>query len=542
MNEGKPKQILIIAPDLIGESLAIQLSDSKVPLEIALSKEKLTRHPSLVVFFIESIELPASLEIELIRLKDRWHPSPLLIVLPRRLSLNTQELLNLNCAGLIQDPNSEVLKNSIKTVLEGGRVVKLKENVSVKNKLNIPILGLGQWLLISGVHQIDSDLDSIEKLLNTSKKNPIIELVLQGRKRELNQAKYILHYLWGLPEKSIKKINQDNSLSNQDTNEYKTNITLTKKDSSTVWKEIFARLADTINVDIINSSGCLLAIDAIKPIYQKELFHSLLKQLDRVIIKINDSKTDESKTLLLWNDLQITLRKESIRSLIGSYLRLQLNGEQVIVEEELINRIDLTELDEELPNPTLFLHPLIHSKSLLLEGKLLPIDDPRALIHVEILISNWLIRTAEVLSSELINVCSEWSDLRHFLLNQNLVPTRELDRLRNQLNSQSQIQNLIKRPIRLYESKRQLYKFNKNEIETIFFVEARDDELQSLGWLQQQVALLIEARDAISPQLQSLIKYIGDLMVVLLTKVIGRAIGLVGKGIAQGMGRTFSRG
>ena len=51
----------------------------------------------------------------------------------------------------------------------------------------------------------------------------------------------------------------------------------------------------------------------------------------------------------------------------------------------------------------------------------------------------------------------------------------------------------------------------------------------------------LEARDAFAPQLQSLLKYVGDLMVVLLTNVLGRAIGLVGKGIAQGMGRTISR-
>ena len=35
---------------------------------------------------------------------------------------------------------------------------------------------------------------------------------------------------------------------------------------------------------------------------------------------------------------------------------------------------------------------------------------------------------------------------------------------------------------------------------------------------------------------------IGDLAVILLTQVLGRAIGLVGRGIAQGMGRSLGRG
>ena len=71
--------------------------------------------------------------------------------------------------------------------------------------------------------------------------------------------------------------------------------------------------------------------------------------------------------------------------------------------------------------------------------------------------------------------------------------------------------------------------------------EPRDNDLQKLGWWQKQVTLLIEARDALAPQIHSLVKYIGNLMVILLTNVLGRAIGLVGKGIAQGMGRTISR-
>ena len=71
--------------------------------------------------------------------------------------------------------------------------------------------------------------------------------------------------------------------------------------------------------------------------------------------------------------------------------------------------------------------------------------------------------------------------------------------------------------------------------------EARDKDLKQLGWWQKQVTLLVEARDALAPQLQAMLKYLGDLMVIVLTNILGRAIGLVGKGIAQGMGRTISR-
>jgi hypothetical protein len=69
--------------------------------------------------------------------------------------------------------------------------------------------------------------------------------------------------------------------------------------------------------------------------------------------------------------------------------------------------------------------------------------------------------------------------------------------------------------------------------------EPRDQELRQLTWSQQLVTLALETRDALAPQLHSLIQGIGRVVVVLLTEVVGRAIGLVGKGIVQGMGRSL---
>jgi hypothetical protein len=51
----------------------------------------------------------------------------------------------------------------------------------------------------------------------------------------------------------------------------------------------------------------------------------------------------------------------------------------------------------------------------------------------------------------------------------------------------------------------------------------------------------LELRDALAPQVQSFVRALGDLFVILLTRVVGRAIGLVGRGIAQGMGRSLER-
>ncbi len=542
MEESRQNQILIYAPDLLGETLSVQLSSVNKNIKVLLSKEDLTSQPKLVIWSIDNNELPNTISLELARLQERWDPSPILLLLPENINLNPDQILQYDCPGLLQSPNLKTLNEAINILMAGGRFVRINDQKTVKKKQFESSFGLGQWLLISGTQEINNALEDIAKALKYSSENPLLTLIILGRKRELNQAKSLLNYLWGPPQLSIQPLNGTYSKSNISNDNYTMEIKLKEKNPIAVCEEIFSRINNSVQGQLINSTGNLLALEGLKSSYRKELLTSLSNQLNQVILKLRDDKESNNKLQETWTELQPQLKQQTLRSLIGNYTRLELNGEPKAVGDELISRSDLNYNDYELPCSLRFLEPLILNKPLLLEGKLISPDDPRSIIHLELLLSNWIIRTAELISSEIISISSDWPEFRHYILNNNLVSTRELEKLRNQLNSQNQLQNLFTRPIRLYESKRLFYIIKNGNIKTTLVTEPRDDELRKLDWWQQQVTLLVEARDAIAPQLQSLIKYLGDLMVIILTKVIGRAIGLVGKGIAQGMGRSLSKG
>jgi hypothetical protein len=184
----------------------------------------------------------------------------------------------------------------------------------------------------------------------------------------------------------------------------------------------------------------------------------------------------------------------------------------------------------------------VQAQPVLVEGRLLAPDEPQAVLHLELLIANWLIRSAELISADILSSCSNWPELRRYLLRDDLLATRNLERLRNQLNAQQRWDSLFERPVQLYQSQRMLFRLQAGAITPLLLTEPRDGELRDLSWSQQLITLALEARDALSPQLQKLIRQCGDLLVVVLTQVIGRAIGLVGRGILQGMGRTVGRG
>ena len=95
-------------------------------------------------------------------------------------------------------------------------------------------------------------------------------------------------------------------------------------------------------------------------------------------------------------------------------------------------------------------------------------------------------------------------------------------------------------PVYLYESKREYIDIVNNDFIRYFKNENREKDIDKLTWFQKQITLLVEIRDAISPQLEIAVKYIGNIFVTILTKIIGKAIGLIGKGILQGLGRSKS--
>ena len=550
MKQGACDEILLIAPALLGESLALKLQTFDSNIKIFLSKEKLTKHPSLVIWSLESIEAPSSIQYEIRRLEEIWDPTPILLLIPSKLRVNSNELLEFNCPGLLQDPDINTLFQAIEILKGGGRILRLREDPQ-EELLETPTLGMGQWLLVSGIQQINNDLRIIDFTLKENQESFLSTLILLGRKRELINAKKLLNLLWGPVEISITNLefisnekpqNQIYPNTRKSNTSLPTLISLKERNSIAVWSIVRERIENSIGDNLGNLTGSILAIDGLNHLRKKDLLFALTNQLELLLTKIRNSKEDTISIENSWNSLQTELRQEAIRAMVGNYIRLPLEGERKSVSEKIIEMSDLEIQDDELPESKQMIDHLIINKPVLVGNQILPIDDPRSIMQLEILFSNWIIRTADLIASEILEVCANWPELRTYILHSNLISTRELERLRNQLNSQTRWNNFIERPIQLYESKRLFYKIDNGNIKSLLMNELRDEELRNLGWWQKQVALIIETKDALAPQLQSLVKRLGDVMVVLLTQIIGKSIGLVGKGIAQGMGRNLRRG
>nr|APP87867.1 hypothetical protein PCKR_062 [Paulinella micropora]AQX44634.1 hypothetical protein PFK_062 [Paulinella micropora] len=390
----------------------------------------------------------------------------------------------------------------------------------------------------NSLNQVNRNLSFVKLIYKENSKGLIKKLLIAGRQRELNKARLFLIWLFdslGFSDSPVKFNNVSSYL-------YLPSINLDLNDNTCqkAWYRIRKRLETVFMNDIMNDTGYLLAIDALNYERRRDLLLALLSQLDIVIKQLYRDKIHGEKINYFWYQLQPELRRTVLEKMAGADVEISKNGELKSVAGVLIKNCKWED-DRELPPPQAILGPLAQGQPILIEGYLLSLDDHRAALQIEALVSNWLIRTAELIGAEVLSECSQWPELRCYLLRRDLMVTRNLERLRNQLNTQEWWNLYFDRPIRLYESKRLVWRIQRTSVIPYYITEARDKELEDLPWWQQLITFVLETRDAIAPQLQLLFQRIGNIIVIILTQIVGKAIGLIVRGILQGMGRSFTR-
>ena len=534
------KSILIIAPSLIAESLSLKLTSLDNNLNIVLNSGSKNLNPDLIIWNILNYQSEELIRLELLKLKERWDESKILVIFSGDLINKTNMTPSLNSEGLLLNPSVDKVLESINIITEGGRVFDLKNNPSIKIKKEKE-LTFNQKLLTSGLKQIDAEVNYIFKYVNSDLTPEFYKFILRGRLRELITAKSFLIFLWGnsldLYSEAIYTENKIN-IENKNTN----TIFIKNKNTFEIWDLILKRLSkryNSTNFDVdFNNSPIILS--GIKKEFISRLICKMLDELDILIKNIKDNYKEKDYKED-FNSLIEELKLNTLSNITESYFRVKKNGESISINEYIYKEVTCNEIDRESHESIMFIDPIIKNEPIDYDGKLLPLYETESFIVLENIISNWIIRNCNLLASEVFNICSSWPELRTILINPQLQSTRAFERFRNNVNNFNRWHENIYMPIYLYESKREYIDIIDSKFTRYYKNENREKELENLEWFQKQVTLLVEIRDAVAPQLELAVKYIGNLFVNFLTKIVGKAIGLVGKGILQGLGRSNTK-
>ncbi|MEL6938524.1 MAG: DUF3685 domain-containing protein [Cyanobacteria bacterium J06598_1] len=304
-----------------------------------------------------------------------------------------------------------------------------------------------------------------------------------------------------------------------------------------VFEGVFAKLQRPLK----NVSDSPLEIDILRADKKLELLYLVLRQLEELLADLRMSQLQPGQLLGRSQQVVSDLWDAVNTEFFGKYYTVRIGNveeevvtvlqrEKPVVQAQILNQIPLV--------PEMFGHWLFED-AMVIESSPYVATTPQAIAYSERLLENLTIQVANAVIQPLLNRIADSEPIKKSLYTSRLMSSREIERFRNDLSWRYRLDRLINEPKAVFESRYNLFVLSPNGIDKTAFYAPRRAELDRLRGIPLVVTLALETRDALSPRLRTAISLVGNSVVYVLTEVLGRGIGLVGRGIFQGMGSAW---
>jgi hypothetical protein len=310
---------------------------------------------------------------------------------------------------------------------------------------------------------------------------------------------------------------------------------------STLPEALFASIRAKLQFSLENLTRVSLEIDILREGKKRELLDLILQKIEDVLAELRFSQVQSSQLAAMRSIILRDLWQTATTDFFGKYSKLQVGEyqldivntllqEAIVVQTAILDRIPLV---EELFSYLLFASPLV------IDNVSYPSGSLEAKERAEIILQNLLIQIANGVVQPLLNRFADVEAIKQKYYDRRLISTREIERFRNNLSWKYRLESYIEEPKRIFESRYELFLLASRGIAKISIYAPRNQELARLSGIQSLLTLALEFRDAIAPRIQAVVAFLGKGFVYVLTQVVGRAIGLIGRGILQGLGGSL---
>lgn len=307
---------------------------------------------------------------------------------------------------------------------------------------------------------------------------------------------------------------------------------------------LFNRVLATLEGNLDNLTELPLETDILRSDRKRELFGLVLRKLDDLLDDLRVAEVPEQRLSDMQPQLLADLWQATTVEFFGRYTTLALSGQEVeitpylladqaIVQADILNKIPLFS--------DLLAHLLVQAP-LMIDGVPYPAGTPEAVRRAGLLLSHTMIQIANAVVQPLLNRFADVEDIKQSFYDRRLLSSRGIERFRNDLSWRYRMQRYFAEPKDIFESQYRLFVLRLRGIEQESIYAPRREELEQLSGLPYAVTLALETRDAIAPRLRSVISVLGSGVIYVLTEVIGRGIGLIGRGIIKGVNNVVQDG
>jgi DNA-binding NarL/FixJ family response regulator len=403
---------------------------------------------------------------------------------------------------------------------------------------------LSWWVLLrqqvgqSGLQQIETAL----RQLTDAAPNLLDQLIQDGRRRELQAARWIVSR-WVMPSGSAatppNSPPEPNAAAEVLTMPMvlETRLTAPQDIRATLFDAILAKLA----MPLVNQSQVPLEIDILNDAKRRELLYLVLRRFEQVIDELRYSKVSRSQLSDKRSPILLDLWQEVTTDFFGRYYTVTVGDRTSEVVERLLEESDSVQIIilDHLPFVEELLTHLLFQAPLTIDANSYPVGNPAAIARAQLILENLMLQLGNAVVQPLLNRFATAESIKHDFYDRRYMSYREIERFRNDLSWRYRIQRLVGEPTQMFESRYALFTLQGRAIRRVSVYASRDRELETLSGLPYAVTLALEARDAIAPRLRTAIAFVGSGVIYLLTDVIGRGIGLVGRGILKGVGDAW---
>jgi hypothetical protein len=315
-----------------------------------------------------------------------------------------------------------------------------------------------------------------------------------------------------------------------------TNISLSisndlQKSSVDQISKLFVNLYYKINSSLTNNSKFLLGTDLLREEIKRDLLRTVALTLEKKFLKIIKSKSLSKRTL----DSKIVLFdiiKLSTETFLSKYYGFHFRLEPKTIKNSLYIKTVCNDSNILLMLPLI---SLINKKSTLFKSTFIPIYNLATNQLLEVLLDNLIIEISNCIMRIIINDFSLVSDIRQSWYKSNFLSMRNTERFKNNLAWQDRIKCYVQRPKNLYNSEYGIWVIRSNGIYYRTIYANRINELLTLNSKALLIINYIEFQDFILSRLDEIIFLASKSTRYFLTSIIGQIIGLIWRGIIEGL-------
>ncbi|HLP87974.1 MAG TPA: DUF3685 domain-containing protein [Nostocaceae cyanobacterium] len=399
---------------------------------------------------------------------------------------------------------------------------------------------------LSGMSQIDITLNAVTAQLQIPDLTILEKAFLAGQRRELLAARWLVNHLLVTPQTKpqitpSQQINQSIPELNRNIN--KSEITLTETipplpSPRSLQSTLFTACINKLQFSLENITNEPLEIDILREDKKRELLYNILQKVTQQLDDLRATQIESQEITNLKDKLVIDLWQMGVRDFFGKFSRLRIGNNDIEISNFLLNHAVgvETEILQKIPLIAELFDYLLFQTDLYVDNTIYPVDSEQANSQAAMILENLLIQVANGVIQPLLNNFADVEIIKQSFYDRRLISTREIERFRNNLSWKYRLNKYVKEATAIFESRYELFVFAPRGIAKISIYAPRNAELSQLTGVPLVVTLMLEFRDAIAPRLKSLLSLFGNSLVFVLTQVVGRGLGLVGRGILQGIG------